>query len=59
MVEKIKKTPDEWKEQLNSDQYEICINHGTEPPFSGKYMRRTLVTLGLSGRRSPLPPICG
>ena len=37
MMEKIVKTPEEWKEQLNPDQYEICINHGTEPPFSGKY----------------------
>ena len=25
------------EEWINSDQYEICINHGTEPPFSGKY----------------------
>ena len=31
------KTPEEWKEQLTSEQYDICINKGTEPPFSGKY----------------------
>ncbi len=37
MTEKIVKTPEEWKEQLNPEQYEICINHGTEPAFSGKY----------------------
>ena len=37
MIEKIVKTSEEWKEQLNPEQYEICINHGTEPPFSGKY----------------------
>jgi peptide-methionine (R)-S-oxide reductase len=37
MTDKIVKTPEEWKEQLNQDQYEICINHGTEPAFSGKY----------------------
>jgi len=37
MAEKIEKNPEEWKEQLTPDQYEICINHGTEPPFSGKY----------------------
>ena len=37
MTEKIVKNPEEWKEQLTPDQYEICINHGTEPPFSGKY----------------------
>ena len=37
MTEKIKKSPDEWKEELTAEQYEICINKGTEPPFSGKY----------------------
>ncbi len=37
MTEKIIKTRDEWKSQLNPEQYEICINHGTEAPFSGKY----------------------
>ncbi len=37
MTEKIVKTPEEWKKQLNPDQYEIFINNGTEPPFSGKY----------------------
>ena len=37
MTEKIEKSTEEWKEQLTPDQYEICINHGTEPPFSGKY----------------------
>ena len=37
MTEKIEKTSEEWKKQLTPDQYEICIGHGTEPPFSGKY----------------------
>ena len=37
MTDKIVKTPEEWKEQLNPEQYEICIKHGTESPFSGKY----------------------
>lgn len=37
MIEKIEKSQEEWKKQLTPDQYEICINHGTEPPFSGKY----------------------
>ncbi len=36
MTEKITKTHEEWKETLTPDQYEICINHETEPPFSGK-----------------------
>lgn len=33
----IEKSREEWREQLTAEQYEICINHGTEPPFSGKY----------------------
>jgi peptide-methionine (R)-S-oxide reductase len=37
MADKIKKTPKEWKETLSPEQFEVCINKGTEPPFSGKY----------------------
>ena len=37
MAEKIRKEPEEWREQLTKQQYDICINHGTEPPFTGKY----------------------
>ena len=37
MKDKIVKNPEEWKEQLTPEQYDICINKGTEPPFSGKY----------------------
>ena len=37
MVDKIAKDPKEWKEQLTPEQYNICINKSTEPPFSGKY----------------------
>lgn len=33
----LKKSPEEWKSILTPEQYEICINKGTEPPFSGKY----------------------
>ena len=33
----IKKSSEEWKKILTPEQYEICINRGTEPPFSGKY----------------------
>jgi len=37
MPDKMKKSPEEWKKELTPEQYEICINHGTEPAFSGKY----------------------
>ena len=37
MSEKISKTIEEWKSELTPEQFEICINKGTEPPFSGKY----------------------
>ena len=32
-----RKTPQEWQQILDPERYEVCINHGTEPPFSGKY----------------------
>ena len=35
--EMISKTDDEWKQELTSEQYEICRKKGTEPAFSGRY----------------------
>jgi peptide-methionine (R)-S-oxide reductase len=37
MADKIVKTPKEWKDSLTPEQFEVCINKGTEPPFTGKY----------------------
>jgi len=34
---KVTKSPQEWRNSLTPEQYEICINKGTEPAFSGKY----------------------
>eukprot|EP00761_Pharyngomonas_kirbyi_P004269 gb/GECH01004273.1/.p1 GENE.gb/GECH01004273.1/~~gb/GECH01004273.1/.p1 ORF type:complete len:134 (+),score=37.06 gb/GECH01004273.1/:1-402(+) len=37
MPEKIKKSEDEWKNQLTSEEYEVARKGGTERPFSGRY----------------------
>ena len=37
MKDKIAKTKGDWKDILSPDQYEVCINKATEPPFTGKY----------------------
>ena len=33
----MKKTEDQWKEQLSDEQYRITRQAGTEPAFTGKY----------------------
>lgn len=37
MKDKIAKSKEGWKDILSPDQYEVCINKATEPPFTGKY----------------------
>jgi peptide-methionine (R)-S-oxide reductase len=36
-MEKIKKSEDQWKNELTAEQYSICRQKGTEPAFTGKY----------------------
>ncbi len=37
MPEKIVKSKEEWRRELSSDQYSVCRDKATEPPFSGEY----------------------
>ena len=38
MEAKIEKTDEEWAKELTPEQYEVMRRHGTEPPFTGKYV---------------------
>jgi peptide-methionine (R)-S-oxide reductase len=38
MTNKIDKTDAEWREQLTPEEYEVLRRHGTERPFTGKYV---------------------
>jgi peptide-methionine (R)-S-oxide reductase len=37
MSDRIKKTDQEWRQQLDDEQYRVCRQKGTERAFTGKY----------------------
>ena len=36
-MDKVRKSEDEWRQQLSAEQFDVCRSKGTERPFTGEY----------------------